>query len=97
MIYLKENDFTSKMTRHRWYSAETKTDSDSAGCIGLYINANKIEIMCFKQGVTSTLSGNPLRLVDQFTYVGSNTSSTESDLNIHITMVWTATERLSII
>ena len=34
--------------------------------------------MCFKQ-VISTLSGKPLKLADQFTYLGSNISSIERD------------------
>ena len=39
---------------------------------------------CFKQEeAISTLSSKPLKLVDQFTYLGSNISSTESDVNIH--------------
>ena len=40
--------------------------------------------LCFKQGVISTLSGRPIKLVDKFTYLDSNISSTESDVNIRI-------------
>ena len=37
------------------------------------------------QGRTnSPLNGKPLKLIDQFIYLGSNISSTESDINIHI-------------
>ena len=47
--------------------------------IGLYVNANKTEYMCFKQKETvSTLSGKSLKLGDHFTYLGSIISSTES-------------------
>ena len=58
----------------------------TTGGIGLYVNANKTEFMCIKQkGTISTLSGKPLKLVDQFTYLSSNISSTESNVNnIHI-------------
>ena len=49
---------------------------------GIYVNTNKIEFMCFKQGVISTLSGKPLKSVDQFTYLSSNISFTERDINI---------------
>ena len=57
----------------------------AAGCIGLYVNADKTEYMCFKQkGAISTLSGNHLKLVDYFTYLGSSISSTESYANIHL-------------
>ena len=45
----------------------------------------------------TTLSGKPLKLVDQFTYFGSNISSTESDIKICIANMWTAIDRLSII
>ena len=66
--------------------------------IGLYMNIDKTEFMCFNQdGVISEFNGKPLKLVDQFTYLGSNISSTESDVNIGISKVWTAIERLSII
>ena len=45
----------------------------TAGGIGLYVNANKTEFMCFRQeGAIYTLSCKPLKLVDQFTYHGSN-------------------------
>ena len=50
--------------------------------IGHYISS---ELIGFKQnGATSTLNGEPLRLVDQFTYHGSNISSTERDISILI-------------
>ena len=46
--------------------------------------------MCFKrEGVTSTLSGSPLKLVD-------NISSTERDVDIYLVKVRTATDSLSI-
>ena len=60
------------------------------------MNANK-EFMHFKQrGVISIWSGKPLKLVDQFTYLGSNISSTESDVKLHIKKAWIAIDRLSI-
>ena len=40
----------------------------AAGGIGLHINADKIEYMCFNQrGDISTLKGGPLKLVDKIT------------------------------
>ena len=36
------------------------------------------------------LSGKPLKLVDQFTYLRSNISSTESDMKIRLAKVWNA-------
>ena len=54
--------------------------------------------MCFAQdGAISTLNGKALKLVDQFMYLNSNISSTESDVIIHIGKVWTAIDRLFII
>ena len=37
----------------------------------------------------SSLNKKPLKLVDQFIYFGSNISSTESDVNRHISKVYT--------
>ena len=49
--------------------------------IGLYVNVNKTDVMCFKQkGTISTVNSKPLIFVDQFTYIGSNISSTENDV-----------------
>ena len=49
----------------------------TAAGIGLDVNADKTERMCFDQtGDTSTLDGSFLKLVDRFTYPGSNVSST---------------------
>ena len=71
----------------------------AAGDIGLHLNANKPEYnMCFKwEGATSTPSGRPLKLGNKFIYLSNNSSSTESDVNIHVAKVWTAIERLSFI
>ena len=50
--------------------------------IGLQVNADKTEYMCFNQrGDVSTLNGSSLKLVDKFTYLGSSVSSTETDIN----------------
>ena len=48
-----------------------------AGCIDLYVNAKKTKFICFKQkGAISTLSGQPLGLVGQFTYYLGKVMST---------------------
>ena len=39
----------------------------------------------------------PLKLVDKFTYQGSNVASTEKDIDTRLTKAWTAINRLSII
>ena len=39
----------------------------AAGGVGLYVNANKTEYMCFNQkGDISTLNGGSIKLVDSF-------------------------------
>ena len=54
--------------------------------------------MCYNQtGDISTLDGTPLKLVDKFTYLGSNVSSTKKDIDTWLTKAWTAINRLSII
>ena len=54
--------------------------------------------MCYNQtGNITTLDGTSLKLVDKFTYLGSNVSSTEKDIDTRLTKAWTAIDRLSII
>ena len=70
----------------------------AAAGIGLHVNAQKTEFMCFNQkGDISTLDGTSLKLVDKFTYLGSSVSSTERDIDTRLTKAWTAIDRLSII
>ena len=58
------------------------------GGIGLHVNADKTEYMCFNQrGDISTLKGGPLKLVDKFTYLKSSVSSTENDINTWLAKV----------
>ena len=59
--------------------------------IGLYVNAQKTEYMCFNQrDDISTLNGTCLKLVDKFTYFGSSFSSTEKDIDMRLTKAWTS-------
>ena len=54
----------------------------AAAGIGLYVNADKTEYMCFNQsGNISTLTGISLKLVDKFIYLGSSVSSIETVIN----------------
>ena len=63
--------------------------------IGLYMNSNET---CFNQdGAISSLNGMSLKLVDHFIYLGSNISSTESNVNIRVEKAWIAIDKLSII
>ena len=69
-----------------------------AGGIGLYVNGNITEYMCFKQKrAISNSSSKPLKLVNQFTYLDCNISSTESDVSICLAKALNAIDRLSII
>ena len=62
------------------------------------MNANKTEYLCFKQSDnTSTQSGKPLKLVNQFIYLSNNISSTKRDVNIHFVKAEKAIDRLSIV
>ena len=57
-----------------------------------------MEYKCFNQtGDISTLNGSSLKLVNKFTYFGSNVSSTETDINTRLSKAWTAINRLSFI
>ena len=70
----------------------------AASGIGFHVNANKTEYICFNQkGDISTLKNGHLKLVDKFTYLGSNVSSTENDINTRLAKAWTAIDRLSVI
>ena len=65
----------------------------AAGNIGFPMNANKTEFMRFKrEGAISTLCCKPLKLINKFTYIGSNNSSTENNISIYLDV-----NRLSIV
>ena len=56
--------------------------------------------MCFNQDQREdipALNGASLKLVDRFFYLGSSVSSTEDDISMRLTKVWTAIARLSVI
>ena len=76
-------------------SAQAKTLLHSlewaAARIGLHVNEDKTEYMCFNQrGDISTLNGSSLKLVDKFTNRGRSVSSTETDINMQLAKAWTA-------
>ena len=61
------------------------------------MNVNKIKFIYFKQErAISTLRGRPLK-IDKFTYLSSDISTTESDVNISLLKAWTAIKILAII
>ena len=66
--------------------------------IGLHVNADKTEYMCFNQtGDISSLNSTSLKLVDNFTYLGGSVSSTETDIDMRLAKVWAAIDRLLVI
>ena len=85
---------SGKCTRSRLlHSLERAT----AG-IGLHVNAQKTDYMCFNQtGDISTQGGSSLKLVDKFTYLGSSVSSTEKDIDTRLAKALTTINRLSVI
>ena len=70
----------------------------AASGIVLHVNAHKTEYMCFNQtGDISTLNGSSLKLVDEFIYLGSSVSSTETNINTWLAKAWTAINKLLVI
>ena len=70
----------------------------AAGGIGLCVNTDKTEHMCFNQrGNISSQNGSSLKLVDNFTYLRSSISSTKNDINTLLAKARTAIDRLSVI
>ena len=70
----------------------------AAAGIGFHVNEDKTEYMCFNQrDDTFTLKGSSLKLMDEFTYLGSSFSSTETDINTWPAKAWTTIDRLPVI
>ena len=95
----------------RWWQtflANTPAHSESllhsleqaAGSIGLHLNAERTEYICFDQNQKvdiSALKGRSLKLIDNFTNLGRSLSSTEKEINMRQAKAWTAIDRLSVI
>ena len=70
----------------------------AADGVGLHVNADKTEYLYFNQrGDISTPKCGPMKLVDKFTYQGSNVSSTGNGINTRLAKAWTVFDRLSVI
>ena len=52
----------------------------AAGGIGLHMNANLTEYICFNREWAISILNGEMKLTDKFTYLGSSVSSTESDV-----------------
>ena len=62
-----------------------------------YLESVLSELFCFNQDGVILLNGKPLKSADQFIYLGSNISSTKSNINLCISKVWTIIDRFMII
>ena len=85
---MKENGFTQAKERNRRYPSHTSSGKFTrlsqiwlhileqvAGGIGLLVNEDKPEDICFNQWCNiSTLKGSPLKPVEKFTHLGSRVS-----------------------
>ena len=70
----------------------------AAADIGLHVNADKTEYVCFNQrGDIFTLNGSSLKIVDKFTYLWRSISSTKKDINTQLAKAWTVINRLLVI
>ena len=69
------------------YSVEAVTDADYADDLALLVNTTgQPNPYCIAWPPRERKqSGRPLKFVKKFTYLGSNISSTESDVNIRLT------------
>ena len=68
----------------------------AAGSIGLDVNANKIENMCFNQNQARDISTLTSGSLNKFTYIGSSIASTEN-INKWLSKTWSTIDRLSVI
>ena len=71
---------------------------DAAKDVGLYVNASKTKHISFdQQGTIQTNSGEPIKAVESFTYLGSEINSTKQDVKIRIAKAWTALNKMDIV
>ena len=90
LITIKRQDDHLEPIYLSFYLANTPAQAEShqycleraAGGIGLHVNVDKTECMCFNQrGNISTQKGGPLKPLDKFIYLGCSVSSTEKGMN----------------
>ena len=71
---------------------------DAAKDVGLYVNSSKTEHISFnQQGTIQTTSGETIKSVESFTYLGSEISSTQNDMKIRIAKAWAALNKMDIV
>lgn len=71
----------------------------AAELVGLHVNVTKTEYMMYNQDESDivTLTGESLKCVDDFKYLGSWINSSEKDINTRIGMAWAAANKMDVI
>ena len=64
--------------------------------IGLHLNESKTEVMIFNQSNTAIMSkqGKPIKVVDDFKYLGGRLKSSEKDFEIRKALAWSACNKM---
>ena len=68
--------------------------------VGLYINAAKTEVMQYnhtEEVALKSKSGDPIKVVDNFKYLGAWMANSEKDINVRKALAWQACHKLSTI
>ena len=69
----------------------------AAAGTSLHVNAHKTDYICFNlRSDISTLNASSLKLMDKFTYLGNNVSSTKRDINTSLAKAWTTIDKLPV-
>ena len=92
------DDFSLLANTHTQAKSLQHSLEQTVGHIGFYVNADKMEYMCFKrEGTISTRNGGPFKISRQIKYLSSCVSLIESYVNMRLVKTRTAIDRLSII
>ena len=73
-----------------------RVEAEAAG-VGLMANAKKTKVMSYNQPVEpqiKTNDGSTLEIVNEFTYLGSQMSSSKADIKRRIALAWTSANKL---
>ena len=71
---------------------------EEAAYVGLYCNAKKTELQVHNHQIPVEVrvsSGNTLRIIDNFKYLGAWTKSSEVDVNVRKSLAWSVCHKLS--
>ena len=71
---------------------------NAAKDVGLYVNASKTEHIRFgQQGTIQTTSGETIKAVESFTYLGSEINSMKQDVKIRIANAWATLNKMDVV